>query len=39
MTVGRLRAEMPNAEYVHWGMYYAKKQQDEELARLQQGGQ
>lgn len=38
MTVAALRADMPNAEYVTWGIYYARKQQDEELARKQQGG-
>lgn len=37
MTVAQLRATMPNDEYVMWGMYFAKKQQDEELARLKQG--
>lgn len=38
MTVTQLRADMPNDEYVMWSMYFAKKKQDEELARLQQGG-
>ena len=32
MTVARLEAEMSNAEYVRWGVYYARKAQREELA-------
>lgn len=37
MTVARLQAEMPNAEYVHWCMYYARKAQAQELERLKAG--
>jgi hypothetical protein len=38
MTVGRLRREMSSEEFVRWGMYYARKAQREELARLQSKG-
>jgi hypothetical protein len=39
-TVGRLREEMAADEYVRWGVYFARKAQREELARLQrEGGQ
>lgn len=38
MTVGQLRAQMSNAEFVRWGMYYARIAQQRELDRLQQGG-
>lgn len=31
MTVGRLREEMSNAEYVRWGVFYARKAQRAEL--------
>lgn len=31
MTVGRLRAELTQAEYVRWGVYYARKAQREQL--------
>jgi hypothetical protein len=32
MTVSRMRAEMTNLEYVHWGIFYARKAQRHELA-------
>lgn len=32
MTVGRLRAEMSNDEFVRWEIYYARIAQREELA-------
>lgn len=32
MTVGQLRRDMSNAEFVHWTRYYARKAQREELA-------
>lgn len=38
MTVARLRQEMAAEEYMRWGVYYARKAQREELARLQQQG-
>jgi hypothetical protein len=31
MTVARLRAEMPNEEYVRWVVYYGRKAQREQL--------
>ncbi len=31
MTVARLRQEMPQAEFVQWHAYYARKAQREEL--------
>lgn len=31
MTVGQLRQQMGNAEYVRWGVYYARKAQRQEL--------
>lgn len=31
MTVGRLRQEMTNAEFIHWIAYYERKSQREEL--------
>lgn len=37
MTVARLRAEMPNDEFVRWGIYYARKAQNAELAKLKGG--
>lgn len=37
MTVARLRREMENHEFVHWGMYYSRKAQQAELARLKAG--
>lgn len=38
MTVGRMRLEMSNSEYVYWQAYYARKAQREQLARLNAGG-
>ncbi|PSL02885.1 hypothetical protein CLV30_109193 [Haloactinopolyspora alba] len=38
MTVGRLRHEMSNDEFVRWGAYYARKAQREEMERLKQDG-
>lgn len=38
MTVTRLRAEMPNAEFLGWQMYYARKAQREELETLKAKG-
>lgn len=38
MTVARLRAEMPNAEFVGWQMFYARKAQREELEMLKTKG-
>jgi len=38
MTVGRLRAEMDNREFVQWRIYYERKAQREELERLKAGG-
>lgn len=38
MTVARLRAEMPNGEFVGWQMYYARKAQREELEALKAKG-
>jgi hypothetical protein len=35
MTVARMRTEMSNAEYMAWGMYYAREAQRRQLA---QGG-
>lgn len=32
MTVARMQAEMPNAEYVRWGVYLGRKAQQRELA-------
>jgi hypothetical protein len=32
MTVGQMRDEMDNDEFVHWAMYYARKSQQQELA-------
>lgn len=37
MTLVRLRAEMGNAEFVRWGMYYARQAQRMELERLRAG--
>jgi hypothetical protein len=37
-TVGRMRREMANSEFARWGIYFARKAQREELARLQRGG-
>ena len=38
MTVGRMREEMDNQEFVYWSRYYARKAQAEELERLKAGG-
>ena len=38
MTVGRLRAEMSQDEFMRWGVYYGRKAQREELAQLQAKG-
>lgn len=38
MTVARMRAEMPAAEFVGWQMYYARKAQREELEALKVKG-
>lgn len=34
MTVERMRREMSMSEYVHWSIYFARKAQKQELARL-----
>lgn len=34
MTVARLRTELSSQEFVHWGVFYARKAQREELERL-----
>lgn len=34
MTVGRMRDEMTQAEFVHWIAYYERKSQREELEML-----
>ncbi len=34
MTVARMVAEMPNAEFVRWGVFYAREAQRQQL----QGG-
>ncbi|MFI6763874.1 hypothetical protein ACIBF5_32615 [Micromonospora sp. NPDC050417] len=36
MTVARLRAEMSADEYMHWGVYYARKAQRAELDALRE---
>jgi hypothetical protein len=36
-TVGQLRAEMSSDEFLHWGIYYARMAQEQELERLKQG--
>lgn len=38
MTVERLRREMSNSEYLQWNVYYARKAQRTEMARLRGGG-
>lgn len=38
MSVERMRREISSAEYVDWSVYYARKAQREELARLMAGG-
>lgn len=37
MTVGRIRAEMTQEEFVMWSMYYQRQAQEMELDRLQGG--
>jgi hypothetical protein len=37
MTVARLEAEMPNAEYVRWGVYLGRRAQREQLAERAAG--
>lgn len=37
MPVWRMREELSNEEYVYWGVYYARKAQRAELARLRAG--
>jgi hypothetical protein len=37
MTVAQLREEMSSDEFTRWHVYYARKAQRDELARLQQG--
>ena len=37
MTVAQLTTEMSNDEFVRWGVYYARKAQRQELARLEAG--
>lgn len=34
LTVGRLRAEMSNEEFLLWNTYYARKSQQAELEQL-----
>lgn len=36
-TVAQMRAEMSQMEFLHWGIYYARKAQDEELAAQKAG--
>ena len=38
MTVARMRAEMPNDEYVHWCIYFARKAQRRQLQELMTQG-
>ncbi len=37
MTVARLEAEMPNAEYVRWGVYLGRKAQRQQLEAGKRG--
>lgn len=41
MTVGRMRAEMSNAEFVEWGVFYGRQaqrqQMDQQMARHRKG--
>lgn len=39
MTVGRMRAEMPNDEFVRWSVYFGRKAQREELEHQRARGQ
>lgn len=34
MTVGRLRDEMSNDEFMRWSVYYGRKAQREQMASL-----
>lgn len=36
-TVAELREQISNDEFVRWGVYYARKNQQAELARLRAG--
>ena len=38
MTVARLRAEAPQAEYVRWGVYFGRQAQRAEMAKSGSGG-
>jgi hypothetical protein len=38
MTVARMEAEMPNAEYVHWSMFYALRQAEAEVEQKMAAG-
>jgi hypothetical protein len=38
MTVGEMRTRMANDEWVRWSVYYARKAQRQELARLRREG-
>lgn len=38
MTVARMRREMSQAEFMHWGIYYGRKAQRIELAKGGSGG-
>jgi hypothetical protein len=33
MTVAAMREQMSSEEFTHWGIYYSRKAQREELAR------
>lgn len=37
MTVARLRAEMSADEFLHWGIYYGRKAQREQMAAARRG--
>lgn len=37
MTVGDLRARMSGDEFTHWAIYYGRRAQREQLARLKRG--
>ncbi|MGA5306518.1 hypothetical protein [Micromonospora taraxaci] len=38
MTVARMRAEMPNDEYVQWSIFYARRAQRRQLQELMAQG-
>jgi hypothetical protein len=38
MTVARMRRELSNDEFMHWGIFYQRKAQQVELERLKGGG-